>query len=289
MDSYLYIMKRSFTEALAWILAATGFLVLIVAGFKFISLTQLASSGHIDAELTGGIGSFIGGVVGVLFSLSAVVFFVVALYSQKEELTLQRQELAETRSIFKQQQFESIFFNLLSIQQKIREQIQKESVNNFAFFYKNLGDRLDTLTVRAFEAEFAKYQHENKAAIIPPDNIQQFVWSRWEIKFDEMKLNPQQVVYLSFFDEYDELIGYYFNNLYFILKFLKDYDVEQMRNKSGIAKINCLDYANFVKAPMSRPELYLLGQHSAALPKVKALTDYLKWEENFEGDSSIMY
>jgi len=97
--------------------------------FVLIILSQgIGISKEYNAEITGSIGAFIGGIVGAIWALAGVLFFYVALRYQKEELKLQRDELTRTREILKtqadtisKQQFEGTFFSLLELFLKVRQ------------------------------------------------------------------------------------------------------------------------------------------------------------------------
>ncbi|WP_321404011.1 hypothetical protein [Maridesulfovibrio sp.] len=76
------------------------------------------------------VGDFAGGIVGPIWSLAAVLFFIAALKVQKEQLEaqnkdleLQREELAATREVFEQQKFETTFFNLLENHRSIIKEL----------------------------------------------------------------------------------------------------------------------------------------------------------------------
>ena len=83
------------------------------------------------------------GAVNALFSGLAFAGLIVTLLYQKEELKLQREELAETRKelnaqriefheqnrTLRRQRFENTFFNMLSLQQEIVANLSYEKVS----------------------------------------------------------------------------------------------------------------------------------------------------------------
>lgn len=115
----------------------------------------------IDHEKFGTFGDFMGGVLGSIWGLAGVLLFFIALKDQKEdirlnreallkqiealelqnnEFILQREELTETRKIFteqsktlKKQSFESTYFCLLDLYNKIVSEINKQCTSGNYF------------------------------------------------------------------------------------------------------------------------------------------------------------
>jgi len=122
------------TEKVSKILIWTG---LIIVGFSVIIFLYKESifnfESTIQADKVGQFGDFVGGIAGALWALAGVILFYVALDKQKEslilqikEFELQRQELVATRKVFTEQnrtqlvtQYETSFYNLLDLLQKI--------------------------------------------------------------------------------------------------------------------------------------------------------------------------
>ncbi|WP_319779995.1 putative phage abortive infection protein [Maridesulfovibrio sp.] len=109
-----------------------------------------------DLDTLSKVGELTGGIVGPIWSLAAVLFFIAALkvqekqlIAQKKDLRLQQKELAETREVFEKQKFENTFFNLLERHHSvvsnlaIRKKLHKESykgtsaVNRFFDCFKD--------------------------------------------------------------------------------------------------------------------------------------------------------
>lgn len=108
------------------------------------------------------------GMVNALFSGLAFAGLILTLVLQKKELTLQREELEQTRGEFveqnrtmKRQRFENTFFNLLSMQQHITDSLEYECPDGaymfeakgrevFKKFYKEKNNFNDSYGVRGF-------------------------------------------------------------------------------------------------------------------------------------------
>lgn len=277
-------MKQSVHERIGWALVFFGVLSLIIISVFFFLGTRLVYSGeNIDSELIGGMGSFVSGYVGIYFSMAAVIFFVVALNSQKDELKLQREELKETRATFRLQQFESAFFNLLSTQQSIREFIQNRDRGTFVDLDRELGDELDKKKGSWFEHRFMEYKLGVIFNEIKADTLSDFVKLAYQFDLQKILDKPQKTVYDKFLEEHSSELNHYMNNLFIIVKYLRDSEA-----MVTTININCRDYFNYIIAPMSRSELYLVGQHAEAYQSLREMLDYFEWKNCFDEETGLM-
>lgn len=73
---------------------------------------------------TGQVGDFIGGVIGSVWALAGVFLYFSALKLQQQELKSQREEMATSQKLLDQQLFETTFFNLLKVQDNIKNSIK---------------------------------------------------------------------------------------------------------------------------------------------------------------------
>ena len=105
----------SMFELIGYVLIIAGVLVL-VGGFFAFGLQHRDGSVSSEAFHTnlGAFGEFIGGLVGSLWALAGVFLFFATLTYQKNEFELQRIELRKTQKIFMQQNFSTLFINLLT-------------------------------------------------------------------------------------------------------------------------------------------------------------------------------
>lgn len=129
------------------------------------------------------IGDFIGGFVGVFFTLVGILL----LY---ETLALQRKELTDSRKVFEKQQFENTFFSLLELYQSIVETLHYEDYSG----------------TNAKGKEFFKTQKVNCFDSFAPSN--------------SFYKNRKQAIdiYTKFYIEHKELIAHYFRTLYRIFR-----------------------------------------------------------------------
>jgi hypothetical protein len=194
------------------------------------SLSQLGKLGPLS--------DWIGGLTIPCFTLASFIVLFLAYRAQKEELQLTRKEMAATRAQFIQQNetlskqaFESTFFQLLVLHHDIVKNIVHQ-VNNASFNGRKYFRR-------AFEEFIGIYSGQRRNSGI----------------VDGQTFNPQTdmkaiiIAYKLFFKEHQDQIGHYFRQLYHIMKFIDDSDL----NPEDKYK-----YARFVRAQLSTYELVLL-------------------------------
>ncbi|WGD34235.1 hypothetical protein [Olleya sp. YS] len=119
----------------AWIFVLLGFVVLYL-GYNFWE----SESGKLNE-----VGDFVGGVAGSFWALSGLFFIYIAFLGQKieikyqqEDLALTRDELMESRKVFKtqaeimrNQQLDDTFFNLLDNHRRIVESLRTKKTKPF--------------------------------------------------------------------------------------------------------------------------------------------------------------
>lgn len=263
------------------------------------------------------------GFVNSLFSGLALAGIIYSIILQKRELALQRLELKETRQEFKQQNFETTFFNLLKNQQEIANTI-KTSITSL----KNL-TRADTVEVRGreffvyckrelkriYEAlkfkKFALYDYEYYQSFpdeeIPPWDEEELLndakieytntyYGITKLKWEEAKeiepINLGRISYGFFFNRYHFIIGHYFRHLYHILKFLEQSEKDELvdcKSQSETDSVNekYLTYAQFVQSQMAAPELLLLFYNCLSYPKLLRLVVKYNILENLAKEDLI--
>ncbi|MBC6993569.1 hypothetical protein QWY85_15925 [Neolewinella lacunae] len=103
----------------------SSFLGLACLAFSLIFLFNAGDvnfSGRIDLVKAGPIGDFIGGFIGIFWTISGVLLLFITLRMQADEFKA-------TRDAVTKQQFESSFFNMLAILRTIRSELSIQSVN----------------------------------------------------------------------------------------------------------------------------------------------------------------
>jgi hypothetical protein len=270
-------MKKLLTEKFSIRILITGIIIIFLGLFIFSwNNWNFSKFGEIELERLSQFSDFIGGLVGPIFALVGVILFYIALTEQRKdfatnrealqsqtkaleqqivEFELQRQELSETRQVFKiqtetfrKQQFESTFFNLLNLHHQIVNSIdvsrrERKYPGFESVFNKNI-DRSEKITVvttgrdcfiifgNEYRKKYTEFKNENP-------------------EMEELVLVKKS--YWNFYEEYQSDLGHYFRNLYHIFKFINNSD-EPNKNI----------YTSLVRAQLSNDELFLLFYNSAS-------------------------
>lgn len=227
-------------------LIGSGAIFIIVGSIFFLANHPHIDLGSpIDAAKWGQFGDFISGLVGSLWALAGVILFYVALHDQREDIRINRKalhnqienlklqtiefkdqkiELQESRKIYKeqsetakQQRFENTFFNLLTLHHEI--------INSITF-----GTNEQWVKREFFKNCYIEYRRETRNEGIHPT--------------DYSLLNEK---YFTFFKKYQSELGNYFRNLYNIIKFVNESDIEDKHK-----------YVNFLRAQLSNYELLMM-------------------------------
>lgn len=129
MQGLINWIKQNPILFIAYICVGIGLLIWGV--FLFLIDKTYNISGSLTPEemaQTGQVGDFIGGVIGSVWALAGVFLYFSALKLQQQELKSQREEMATSQKLLDQQLFETTFFNLLKVQDNIKNNIK-------AYFY----------------------------------------------------------------------------------------------------------------------------------------------------------
>ncbi|RJE71495.1 putative phage abortive infection protein [Reichenbachiella sp. MSK19-1] len=189
------------------------------------------------------LGDFMAGTVASIWSLAGLFFIYVAFLGQKQqllnqqleimysqlevkytrlELAGQKEEMAIQNSTLKQQKTENTFFQLLANHNSI--------VNSLDLLSTGSNGREVLAQGRDCFVQFHK---------------------RFERKFSQKKslygIEEVLMKYNEFFNENVSDLGHYFRNLYHIIKFIDQSDIENKKR-----------YTNFVRAQLSSGELAII-------------------------------
>ena len=121
------MVKISFLEWFAYIITIVGFIVMGI--FLYHMSSTFVIGGILSNEemaATGQVGDFMGGVIGSIWALAGVFLYFSAIKMQNKELENQAKYRKEDAIMDAIKDFESTFFSLLSLQQKIKEELHAE-------------------------------------------------------------------------------------------------------------------------------------------------------------------
>ncbi len=223
--------------------------------------------------------TFIGGILGTGFAGIAVILIY-------KTYVLQSQELKATKGLLNEQKFEQKFFQMLGIQNDIRNGIKyvdagKTYLGIDFFIYMNEGLKTSYETMTEFRDNPEELKHENNT---------------FHSKFKQFKsLSSEKdytlAVYLAEFELTHYVLGHYFRHLYHILKFIdKQFRVElskASKQNKHIVFEKYKNYADIVQAQLSSSELAVLFYNGLAFTKMKALIHKFKFLDNLATEDLI--
>lgn len=263
------------------------------------------------------------GAINSLFSGLALGGIILSIRLQQKELSLQRKELADTRQEFKDQNFQTTFFNLLKTQRQLADEITT-SVRNLltydkeetfplsgrAFFHQSKTElkRISSgLKSKSF-MKYSKWDESMEHFMSPTDEFEEeeltdsrrlaFTFHFYKItedKWNEYRncsdIELARLVYGVFFDRFHFVIGHYFRHLYHIFLFLEEQEYINKQGKTEVEVIkienNFKSYANFVQAQMTTPELFLAFYNSLSFLKFQKLLIKYEILENLTSEDLL--
>lgn len=205
--------------------------------------------------------------INVLFSGLAFAVLIITVLMQKEELELQRKELADTRAEFKQQnttliqqRFENMFFQLVNSHNEIVKNLDyrklkgNEIISSGKDYFKSIYREEFVRCIQDFEKDnyMPDYLKETGAAGSPDDY--DIVRENFHIKLSEIIS-----IYDEIFQHREGDLGHYFESLTHLLSFINDETVIQDK----------LKYGDIVRAQISAFELVFIfyqGLSNSDLP-----------------------
>lgn len=264
------------------------------------------------------------GFVNSLFSGLALTGIIISIYFQQKELSLQREELIETREEFKDQNFQTTFFNLVKTQREIYQEITSsipylKNYRNVNIIKVSGGDffiqsKLELIKIHtALNSNkyytWTEWDEEMEYQLTPEDEKEDEYLTEWRkiaYTFNKYKISKKiwkghqslnsnesaKLLYTLFINKYEYAIGHYFRHLFHILKFLDYKECELLEMKeSDNEKDNIREefqyYSNFIQAQMNLPELFLIFYNSLAYPKLQNLLIKYNFLENLNVETLI--
>lgn len=244
-------------------------------------------------ESTGWIGDTLGGITAPFIGFVNIVLLIWTLHKQiefnKKQLTVQKNE-----------QFKTVFFQLLHTQRELLHEI------NGTFFSRNMKGYVNNGKVTGldyfhdacmelkdlFDVLEGKMDDSNGMFII---NIK----AKYDIKDEEVKEYTERKTYeqqMGF--AYQKFIAVhlemrnYFRHLYHILKFISEEKEDALKNLSDVKEMNGIakwykGYADMLQATLSADELKMAYYNCSAFDKAKELFKEFQFVENLTMDKLI--
>jgi hypothetical protein len=237
-----FSLTEKWLVGIAITFGVVGLLIFISSFFYFNHGEIFDKTKKINSSKFGDFGSFISGAVGALWTLVSVILFYITLRLQRKELALQRDELELTRNelqgqknqmvlqnqTLRHQQFENTFFQLLNIHTSI----------------------VNSLDLRKAEEKSSVISEGRDCFNIFYTRLEHYIKTKGKrLTIDPKKSDITDTIdsYYIFYEKNQNNLGHYFRNLYHIIKFVDNSEIEKKKT-----------FTNFVRAQLSSHELALL-------------------------------
>lgn len=167
----------------------------------------------------GTFGDYIGGVLNPFFAFLSFIALLFTIIYQQES------QRKQDKLLYKEN-FEASFFRMLNLYNEIVDSVRGD-------FKGNIATSRDALE---------KYQTELIASLD-----------------DAKSLDNAVETYIKFYKKHNSVLGHYFRNLYMIVKFIDESDLDRDDNHTNSAEIvQRKKYTSIVRAQLSNPEQVLL-------------------------------
>lgn len=250
-----------------WVCVFLGFIFFFTGLYVYFFLNHNME----DLNL---LGDFYGGSVASLWSLAALLFIFVAFLGQKQqlinqqrevrynqfelkatrlELLRQREQLQEQNATLRQQRFENTFFQLMNMHNSI--------VNDMDIVSEGMENETGS---DCFHIIYHEFRRSVKLS---------FPSTEWESR------EVMERAWLDFYKRYESEIGHYIRNLYHILKFVNQSQLD-----------NATVYSKFVRSSLSSDELLVLFYNCHTMlgrDKFKPLIEKFNLFKNMPTDELI--
>ncbi|MBU3938167.1 putative phage abortive infection protein [bacterium] len=266
--------KNNFLKFLKLYIGIAIFIYIVVVGMYFFNFKEYGLSPN--QGVWGTFGDFVGGTLNPIFAMMSFIALLSTIKLQSEELALTREELEKSSKALmeqsdsfkiqndsiKQQNFENTFFKMIDLHNQIVNNLvltqkqavyssvpQKYKINNINV---NLIDNKDYLSKKVI------------ARLLEIFTV--FCKSRYGRQIDEL--------YNNFHNEYQEIIGHYYGNIYQILKLIDTSNIEDKKR-----------YSSLYRAQFSVAEIELLAYHclsKVAVEKFKPLIEKYQFLEHID-------
>lgn len=202
MNKTKNISIRVWLSIIATVIGISIIFWFIIRGIWYENFINIKTP--IDLENASKIGDFIGGFVGVIFTLVGVILLF-------ETLVLQRKELTDSRKVFERQQFENKFFSLLNLYQEILSTLHYEAATSST-----------------------KYTGKEYFAIHKKEIFEKY--NPIEISFLKDRKQAIDSYISNFYIKNKEYIAHYFRTLYRMFRLIETSSFD-IREKEEYAKI----------------------------------------------------
>lgn len=232
-------MPRKFNYALVAAWTFIGFAVLSGAGLMWIGIASCQSfdgfKSMLLSQMKESLGDILAGTLGVCLSFSATLFMVVTFKEQRKQFQEQFRQSNRER-------FENTFFNMLSMFQGVRANVEKY-----------LLDKQNVQSIEKYYADFKSY-YEGRRNTTPIIMIETIL-SDGDITDVELEKAEEGLgkLYYDYAACHSGSIGYFFRYIHNMINFVID---QWSQSENGAVDVK--RYLNLIQAQMSDEELGLI-------------------------------
>ncbi|PDZ55111.1 hypothetical protein CON15_23120 [Bacillus cereus] len=241
-----------------YVLSIFGLGLLIVAGFMPFKVKEYYETKIANYETVadlGAVGDFIGGTTVAFLTAASTIFLLATIIMQRKEIKISQRNIKElviqtqatvqqakearketqvTNETMKKQQFETTFFNMLSLHHQIVSDTQINMYDEWGEENKEVSQAKLFKGRAAFEklkevleerlAQEQYLYHINIQATHSWEKELYIPSEEWKEEFldtpNKISQDLLDIVYKDFHDEYGNAIGHYMRNNYRIVKFI---------------------------------------------------------------------
>ena len=229
-----YTIKGWLGNARFYFIITAVFIILSIICFTWRIWSSLSMQSPINPEIWGQFGDFVGGTLGVVFSLISVMLVVWTFKTQNET--------AET------QRFNDLFFELLKVYQSEVKELNGE--------YERIIDiKKENTEKKSFKISKERIQYTDKDFFDEEKNIRQEKYRH--LKSYEKNVNRALNFYMLFYTNNRSKMAAYFRTLYRIF--------ELIDKSNKISEHQKKEYAKIVRAQLTDSELFFLRYNAMSM------------------------
>lgn len=247
---------------LAYFFIGIGIISIALFFYIYLRDNNIEYFGQINIEDASKIGDFFGGFIGIFWTIAGVFLLFLTL-------ELQRKEFKETQVAIAKQQFETTFFNMLSMLQQIINSINGEIDSNKYTGQSFLHNALRKLIRLLNEKEETPELYEVYDSIKNAKPLS-------SIQYDTLKCYVTDT-YDFFYSTYYAELGHYFRYIFNLIKFVVD--TENLLNEEDRVK-----YVNIIQAQLTNDDLGLIFYNAISKQGLnqRKQPQFFNWLEKYE-------
>jgi len=297
-----YFLKYGYIFVGVTILAAIVVVICLCvklssSGYAIFPLTR-----SIDIESTASVGSFMGGVIGPIVTLSTFFIMYLAFCSQHKLYTTQFSQITSLREGRDREQFRQVYFAFLNSHTELTNSllIYVDTINQYSVYPEDLTDKEGVCRVTGRNVFYFLSKNLDKAlkaqvsqrqiglfALEKAKEIELVESLRRDIEFVKGVYNQQFVA------EYIP-VAHYYRNLYHLLKLLQEQMAKEIDEAARMGGVSAEDIskistfyrglANNIQSKMSAYELVMVAYNSLRYNKLRKLIIEFNLIENITPD-----